>query len=199
MNELLNLNQEISVVPKDFKNANKGKISRILENSFAIELSNPPVDLESKNVMEFYSQTKHGTLYFTSPIVKTDGNILVVLNPKKHRFLQRRTFSRVKFVQDLWLESENKSYNAKSVDLSAGGMKIKTTESISIDLKYNMNIDLPGGESISTTYQPIKIEKSEEGVYTLAGRFMDLSRKDKMKIIQFCMRKNIEYNKDKNE
>ena len=199
MNELLTLNQEISVVPQDFKNANKGKISLILGSSFAIELSNTPVGLEPKTVMEFYSQTKHGTLYFTSPIVKTDGNILVVLNPKKHRFLQRRTFSRVKFVQDLWLESDDKSYNAKSTDLSAGGLKIKTTESMSIDLQYNVVINLTGGGSINTVYQPLKIEKSEDGIYTLAGRFVDLSKKDKMKIIQFCMRKNIEYNKDKNE
>lgn len=199
MNELLTVDQEISVVPKDFKNSNKGKIARILENSFTIELMHPPVDFEEKNVMEFYSQTKHGTLYFTSPIVKTDGNILVVLRPRRHRFLQRRTFSRVKFVQELQLEADGKIYNATSRDLSAGGLKIEMNESLNLDLNYNMIINLPGGETLNTKFEPVKIEKSDEGIYTIAGRFVEISKKDKMKVIQYCMRKDIEYSKDKHE
>lgn len=199
MNELLTVEQEISVVPQDFKNSNKGKISRILESSFAIDLAYPPVGLEEKNVMEFYSQTKHGTLYFTSPIVKTDGNILVVLKPRKHRFLQRRTFSRVKFEQELKLEVDNKSFAVHSKDLSAGGLKITMTEALDLDLKYKIMIKLPGGEVLDTTFEPMKIEKSDEGIYTVAGRFIDLSKKDRMKIIQYCMRKNVEYSKDKHE
>lgn len=199
MNELLTVEQEISVVPQDFKNSNKGKISRILESSFAIDLAYPPVGLEEKNVMEFYSQTKHGTLYFTSPIVKTDGNILVVLKPRKHRFLQRRTFSRVKFEQELKLEVNNKSFAVHSKDLSAGGLKITMTEALDLDLKYKIMIKLPGGEVLDTTFEPMKIEKSDEGIYTVAGRFIDLSKKDRMKIIQYCMRKNVEYSKDKHE
>lgn len=199
MNELLTVDQEISVVPKDFKNSNKGKIARILENSFTIELMHPPVDFEEKNVMEFYSQTKHGTLYFTSPIVKTDGNILVVLRPRRHRFLQRRTFSRVKFVQELQLEADGKIYNATSRDLSAGGLKIEMNEALNLDLNYNIIINLPGGETLNTKFEPVKIEKSDEGIYTIAGRYVEISKKDKMKVIQYCMRKDIEYSKDKHE
>jgi c-di-GMP-binding flagellar brake protein YcgR len=199
MNELLSVNQEFSVVPKDFKNSNKGRISMILDKSFSIEVINAPEGLEAKSVMEFYSQTKHGTLYFTSPVVKVEGNTVVVLKPRKHRFLQRRAFSRVKFIQELELACGNKTYKSETVDLSAGGLKLRTHESVDLDSSFDIALKLPGGEIINTQYLPIKIEKSEEGIYTLAGRFNKLSEKDRMKIIQFCMRKNVEYNRNKDD
>ena len=199
MNELLILNQEISIVPKDFRNSNKGKVLQLLDNSFTIDLEKTPTGLDSKMVAEFYSETKNGTLYFTSPIVKTDGNIVLILNPKKHRFLQRRAFSRIKFIQEIELNSDNKIYKATIKDLAAGGVKLKTNELLNLDSLYTSSIKLPGGEILNLQIEPIKIEKSDEGSYTLAGRFTNLSKKDKIKIIQFCMRKSIEYNKGKNE
>ena len=192
MNELLEKEQVISVVPQDFRHSNKGKVVNILERSFVLELFHAPEGLETKKIMEFYSQTKHGTLYFSSAIAKIDENIILVLMPKKHRFLQRRNFSRVKFVEDLSLILGNSSYKITSLDISAGGMKIKTDENIDINSDYNLGIKLPGGECIKTIFQPIKIEKNDNKSYIVAGRFVDLSPKDKMKIIQFCMRKNIE-------
>lgn len=191
MNELLEKNQTISIVPKDFKYSNKGKVLQVLDKCFSIEMKQKPEGILPKKIMEFYSSTKNGTLYFSSTIVKVDENVVVVTIPRKHRFLQRRTFTRVKFAEDMKLSDGSKTYQITSVDLSAGGMKFKTKNSLEIDKEYNLSINLVNNV-IKCGYQPIKIEKSEDGFYTLAGRFKNLNRADRMSIVQFCIRKDIE-------
>lgn len=191
MNELLEKGQIISIVPQDFRKSNKGEVVQILDKCFTIEVQHEPEGIQPKKFMEFYSATKNGTLYFSAPIVKIDGNIVVVSIPRKHRFLQRRAFTRVKFMHDLELKLENKVYQATSIDLSAGGVKIKTKSSLSLNNEYDINLDLINNK-IKCKYAPIKIEKDEDGIYTLAGRFKNLNRADKMKLVQFCIRKDIE-------
>lgn len=192
MNELLEQNQVLSIVPKDFRNSNKGKVVGIQDQKFLLEIFHEPEGIVLKNVMEFYSQTKNGMLYFTSAVSEMNGNMLTVLMPRKHRFLQRRAFTRIKFFQDLSFELDKKTYKIKSLDLSAGGMKLKTTEHLDIDADYDLCINLPGELFITCKYQPLKIEKNEDESYTLSGRFENLANTDKMKLIQFCMRKNTE-------
>lgn len=192
MNELLEKGQVISVVPQNFRNSNKGKIEMIRDSFFTIEMLHEPAGIERKKVMEFYSPTKNGTVYFNSSIVKVEGNTVVVSMPRKHRFLQRRTFTRVKFVQEVELKLGDKAYKATSLDLSAGGVRIKTTESLNIDTEYDLSIKLVNDNYVKCQFEPIKLEKSEEGIYTIAGRFKNQTRTDRMKIIQFCIRKDIE-------
>lgn len=192
MNELLEQNQVLSIVPQDFRNSNKGKIVEIQDQKFLLEIFHAPDGIILKHVLEFYSQTKNGMLYFTSSVSEINGNLLTVLMPRKHRFLQRRAFTRIKFSQDLNFEADKKTYKIQSLDLSAGGMKLKTNEHLDIDTDYDLCINLPGELFIKCKYQTIKIEKNEDGSYTLSGRFEKLSNTDKMKLIQFCMRKNTE-------
>jgi c-di-GMP-binding flagellar brake protein YcgR len=192
MNELLEKNQLISIVPQNFKNSNKGKVLDIMNRCFTIKLEHEPKEILPKKIMEFYSPTKNGTLYFSSSIVKVDNDVLVVLMPKKHRFLQRRAFTRIKFIQDLDLKLNGKVLKATSLDLSAGGIKFKTNEHIDLDSEYDLTINLIKDNYIECKYEPLKIEKNDDGTYILAGRFKNLNRTDRMKIVQFCIRKDIE-------
>lgn len=192
MNELLEKNQTIRVIPKNFKNANKGKILDIRNHFFTLNLVHPPEGIEVKKIVEFYSPTKHGMLYFTSSIVKVEGNKLVVVFPRKHRFLQRRTFTRIKFIQNLKLKNGKDTFEVKSVDLSAGGMKLITDKKLDMEQIYNFDLTFLNDEKLKCEFEVIKMEKNEDEGYTLAGRFKNLSDTDKMKIIQFCIRKNLE-------
>lgn len=192
MNELLEKEQVLSIVPQNFNISNKGKIIDIQDRSFSLEVFHEPKGIEPKKLMEFYSQTNNGMLYFSSSAIEIKGNILKVLMPIKHRFLQRRTFTRIKFTQDMSFDLNGKIYKITSVNLSAGGMKLKTDESLDINSEYNLCIKLLDENYVKCKYQPIKIEKNENGSYTLSGRFKNLGNADKMKLIQFCMRKNIE-------
>lgn len=192
MNELLEKNQIISIVPQDFKNSNKGKVIDIQDERFSLEVIHAPEGISPRKLMEFYSQTKNGMLYFISDVEEIDGNILRVSMPRKHRFLQSRAYTRIKFSQDIECKSDDKSYKITALDLSAGGMKLKSTEALDINAEYDLSIKLLGENYVKCKYEPIKIEKNQSGFYTLSGRFKNLTNIAKMGIIQFCMRKNIE-------
>lgn len=192
MNELLEKNQTMSIVPQNFKNSNKGKVVEIKDDSFLCEIFHDPEGIAPKKIMEFYSQTKNGMLYFTSHVTEIKENILTVAIPIKHRFLQRRAYTRIKFMQNLTLEASNEQHKVESMDLSAGGMKLKVNAKLNIDAEYDLKLTLSDNNDIKCKYQLIKIEKNEDGSYTLSGRFNDLTNTDRMKLIQFCMRKNTE-------
>ena len=192
MNELVKRDQIISIVPQDFRNANKGKITEVNEDGFSIEVKHSPKGILLNNLIEFYSQTQNGVLYFESDVIKIEDNILTVANPIKHRFLQRRQFTRIKFIQKIELKSEDSLYPITTIDLSAGGMKIKSAENLNIELEYDVCIPLSNDQQINCKFQPIRIEKGDDGFYTLSGRFQNLSNIDKMTLVQFCMKKKIE-------
>lgn len=192
MGELLEKNQIMSIVPQDFKNSNKGKVIEIQDRKFLFEVLHEPTGISQNNVLEFYSQTKNGMLYFSSNILELNGNILTIAVPKKHRFLQRRAFTRISYMKDIECKLDGKSYKVKSVDISAGGMKLRTKEYLDINAEYDVNIKLLGDENIQSKFQLIRIEKNDDGFYTLSGRFINLPNTAKMKMVQFCMRRNLE-------
>lgn len=192
MTELLEKNQLISIVPQDFKNSNKGKVLDVQNNFFLVETLHSPDGIIPKKIIEFYSQTKNGMLYFSSNVTEMNGNTLKIAMPRKHRFLQRRNFSRIKFNKDLVLNLNGRDYKFTSINLSAGGMKIQTNEHLDIEMEYDLNLQLLDKNRVQCKYEIIKIEKNENNSYTLSGRFKNLSNTDRMNLIQFCMRKNIE-------
>lgn len=196
MGELVKKEQVVSIVPQDFKNATKGKVIDVTDKHFLLEVIHQPKGIPLNDSAEFYSQTHNGVLYFESDVKKIEGNVITIDNPIKHRYLQRRKFTRIKFVQTVELKKEQKSHHASALDLSAGGMRLKTDECIDIDCDYNVSFELSADQIINCKFQPIRIEKRDDGFYTLSGRFQYLSNVDKMILVQFCMQKNME-NKNK--
>ena len=95
MRELIEKDKKITVVPHDFKCANKGIIVDISPKSFVVELEYEPTGIMRHNYCEFYTQTSHGTLYFDSYPESVEGNRITVANPAKHRFLQIRQYTRI--------------------------------------------------------------------------------------------------------
>ena len=192
MRELLKKDQIVTIVPHDFKDTNKGKITEVSMEGFKMKLKYVPKGLIQKHICDFYSLTDNGYLYFESYIRELDGNVVAIANPKKHRFLQRRKFTRIKFLEDLQLEHEGTVHNVHTLDLSAGGMKLKTTENINIEYEYNVTIKLNDEIEVNCKYQLIRVEKLDDGTYTISGRFTNLSNVDKMSLVHVCMKKSME-------
>ena len=192
MRELIEKNRKITVVPSDFKCANKGTIIDVDPKYFTIELEYEPTGMLRHNYCEFYTQTTHGTLYFDSYPETIDGKIVKIATPAKHRFLQRRQYTRIKFVEELNLLCYSASYKITTLDISAGGMKIKTNENINIEGLYKITLPLSEKQSIECMFSPIRIEKNENGGYTISGRFEYHDNKDKMTLIQYCTKRSIE-------
>ncbi len=192
MRELIEKDRQIIIVPADFKCANKGRVIEVEPKYFTIELEHNPDGIMRHNYCEFYTQTSHGTLYFDSYAETIEGRIIKIANPAKHRFLQRRQYTRIKFVNELELSFEGGCYKITTLDISAGGMKFKTNENVNIENKYTVTLPLSEKQSVECIFSPIRIEKAEQGGYILSGRFEYHNSKDKMTLTQYCAKRSIE-------
>lgn len=190
MRELIEKNKKITVVPADFRNANKGNIVEVEPKYFTVEFEYEPKGILRRNYCEFYTQTSHGTLYFDSYAEEINGKTVKFASPAKHRFLQRRQYRRIKFVHDIGMSFDNKTYQITTLDISAGGMKCKTSANINIEGEYKLK--LPLSSDLECTFAPIRIEKSENGEYVISGRFGYSNSKDKMTLTQYCAKRSIE-------
>ncbi len=192
MRELIKNEQLVTIVPQDFKNTNKGKVTQVSADGFKMELKYKPQGLIVNHICDFYSFTDNGYLYFESYIQGLENNVISIANPVKHRFLQRRKFTRIKFIEDMELINGDDVHKIRTLDISAGGMKVQTKDNIDIEKDYNVTIPLSDEQEIKCKYQLIRVEKGDNGLYTISGRFVSLSNIDKMTLVQFCMKKDME-------
>ena len=192
MRELVKNNQLVTIVPQDFKNTNRGNVVEVNNEGFSMKLQYKPEGLLINHICDFYSLTDNGYLYFESYIQALENNIITIANPVKHRFLQRRKFTRIKFIEDIVLTCDDISHNVRTLDISAGGMKITSSDNIDIEKEYNVAIKLSDEQEIKCRYQLIRIEKNDSGKYIISGRFTHLNNIDKMTLVQFCMKKDME-------
>ena len=157
-----------------------------------MELKYKPEGLVKNHICDFYSLTDNGYLYFESYIQNLENNVLTIANPVKHRFLQRRKFNRIKFLEDLELVYEENTHKVRTLDISAGGMKIRTEDNLDMEKEYRVTLKLGNEQEVKCKYQLIRMEKGDNGIYTISGRFTNLSNIDKMTLVQFCMKKDME-------
>lgn len=192
MRELVVENQEILLIPQDFKFANRGKVTAVTAGDFTLELDYEPENILLNTYCEFYTQTSRGKLYFDSYAKEINGKTLVIASPAKHKFLQRRQYTRIKYLHDLELNNDGNAYNISTLDISAGGMKFKTDANINIDSTFAVTVPLFDTQSLACEFQPIRIEKRNEGGYTVSGQFVYKSSHDKMLLTQFCAKRSVE-------
>ena len=192
MRELISKEQRIIMVPHDFKFANKGTIIDVQPDYFMLELDYEPDGILRSNYCEFYTQTPHGTLYFDSYATEINGKTLKIASPAKHKYLQRRQYTRIKYIHDLDMFSDNETKKITTLDLSAGGMKFKTNDNINIEQIYSLTLPLSEEQNLECRFSPIRIEKNNFGGYTVSGQFEYKSSHDKMTLTQYCAKRSIE-------
>ena len=193
MRELIEKDQKVMIIPPDFKCANKGVVTEVTSEGFTLKLDYPAAGILKNTYCEFYTNSKHGTLNFESyPKEIMDDNTIFIANPAKHKFLQRRHYTRIKFVKDLVLIADDKSFNIKTLDISAGGMKFTTNDNIDIQGRYGIKLPLSDSINIDCYYSPIRIERGEDGLFIHSGRFEFNKNLDRMTLIQYCTRRSLE-------
>ena len=80
MRELVKVDQDVLIVPKDFKLTNKGKVISVDEKGFQMKVNYPTRGIEINHICEFFSQTENGMLYFESYTSDMENNILTIAN-----------------------------------------------------------------------------------------------------------------------
>ena len=192
MRELVVENQEILMIPQNFKFANRGKVTEVRAGDFTLELDYEPEGVLESTYCEFYTQTSHGKLYFDSYAKEINGKTLIIASPAKHKFLQRRQYTRIKYMNELELFLDGNSYKISTLDISAGGMKLKTDSNINIEGTFDVSLPLSDNLTLACKFQPIRIEKRNEGGFTISGQFVYNSSHDKMILTQYCAKRSVE-------
>lgn len=103
--------------------------------------------------------------------------------------IQRRNFVRVDMVEYAFykLQNDNEEEAWKKgiiLDLSGGGMKIKTEEKLSLRDRVTVNIFIGENEKIQVVGEAVRVEKCKINEYICGLKFKEISERTRDKIIQ---------------
>ena len=187
-NEILE-NKEFSILSRSIDNATKCHVVSVSEESFEVKL-----DIQGKyevdESVELFTMTSKGQLYFETIIKDIQGDILSLWFPINYRYLQRREYSRIHMDKEIVLTKEGSNIDAKIVDISAGGLKVTTNEQLELMAQYSLSLNIDN-EITSCTFEPIRIEANANS-FVSSGRFNDITSHDRIALVQYCFRKQIE-------
>lgn len=182
-------NKEFSILSRSIDNAEKCSVVKLCEDCFKVKLRNKR-KYEVGESVELFAMTSNGQLYFETIVKDVCDDILSIWFPISYKYLQRREYSRIQVEKEINLLYENKQISAKISDISAGGLKLVTKEQLQLLKEYVISINIENRE-LKTIFEPIRIESGHDG-FVSSGRFKDISSYDRIALVQYCFRKQIE-------
>ena len=204
MKKMLKKNQKICIVSEDIKGSFSSKILKTEKNLFEVAINSDDINYYKKgSEIEAFTVVDEGMLYFKAKVdtIKNKENILTISFDKKdYELLQRREYTRIDFEKEFTLKDADNEYVCKTIDISAGGMKILLDKKISVANDYPIQFSLESNIPIECFFKPIRIDemlsKNKVVKYVVSGKFVALKNIDKIAIVQFCFKKQME-NKNK--
>ena len=182
-------NKEFYIISRSIDNATTCSVVDVNEDSFTVKL-HKNYKYEQDESVEFFTMTSKGQLYFETIVKEVDEDKILVWFPLSYKYLQRREYSRIHTEQMIDLLYKGKKITAQISDISAGGLKIITAEQLELLQEYKILISVEN-KSIETIFEPIRIETTSKG-FVSSGRFKDLRNYDRIALVQYCFRKQIE-------
>ncbi len=191
MKNYISKNAKFRIIPTDPEGATVVTVEDIALDYFTIK---PETEegLKPQEHIEFFSLTPQGLLYFESIIKEISEDGIKVLYPISHKFLQRREYTRVDLDKAIELYDETTPIPSKIIDISAGGLKLSSTEQLLLTKDYKISVNLDVNVSVNCLFHPIRIESDNMLGYTVSGRFMLLKNIDRIALVQYCFKKQME-------
>ncbi len=194
MREIIKKGHDYRIIPENFESATIFEVKNINENDFEITLTKATDkelnDYKEGTNVEIFGSGTEGLIFFESKINHQNGKNIKVSIPENYSSIQRREYSRVKFMGDINLEGEND--NIVSVeDISAGGLKLITRKPLDATKNYKITINLINNLSIHCTLHPIRIEEQETPkgkFYAISGCYKDISSIDRIALVQYSFK-----------
>ncbi|MBQ9246644.1 PilZ domain-containing protein [bacterium] len=183
-------NKQFYIISRSIDNAEMCKVTEVCEDCFKVKLSTPR-KYEIDESIELFTMTDKGQLYFETIVKNIDNDIISIWFPITYKYLQRREFSRVNLNKDIILTDKNNNLiDAIILDISAGGLKISTIQQLELLKEYKVSFTIENQE-VNTVFEPIRIETSGKS-FISSGRFKEISNYDRIALVQYCFRKQIE-------
>ena len=184
------------MVPEDIKGALSTTIKKSIGNTIEVEISKTDMPYyQTGKTVEMFTVVDEGMLYFKPEIseIRENENIVKVsFDKENYELLQRREFTRIELDKEFTLKNKDKEYVCKCIDIGAGGMKFVTETDLSNEDDYMIEFSLESNIPIQCFFKPIRIDKQKNGKNIVSGRFIALKNIDKIAIVQFCFKKQME-------
>ncbi len=194
MREIIKKGHDFRIIPQNFESATIFEIKNINDNNIEIELTKATLeelkDYQKGAKVEVFGSGTDGLLFFETSIEEQNGKNLKIGIPANYNNIQRREYSRVKFMGEVNLENEKD--NIISVeDISAGGMKLITKKPLDATKDYKMQIKLINNLTINCLLHPIRIEEQKDArgtSYAISGCYKEISSIDRIALVQYSFK-----------
>ena len=205
MQEIIKKGHDYRIIPENFESATVFELKDVDKDSLKIELTKALEDelsdyAKGTNV-EIFGSGADGLIFFETKVKEQNGRILCVEIPENYKNIQRREYSRVKFMGEIDLEGQNDNVLYVE-DISAGGMKIITRKPLDAAKNYKLTIRLINNLNINCLLHPIRIEEQndESGTsYAISGCYKDISNIDRIALVQYSFKVLMEAENKQND
>ena len=181
--------KDFNILSRSIDNASKCTVVDVTEEFFSVKLQSPGV-YETDETVELFTMTSKGQLYFETIVKEVKNDIISLWFPIMHKYLQRREYTRIHINKEIELTYNDKNIKANLIDLSAGGIKLITTEQLDLLKEYNLKLEIEN-KFLKCKFEPIRIEASDSN-FISSGRFKDINNYDRISMVQYCFIKQIE-------
>jgi len=200
MKDVILGSKDFKIIPNNFKSAGSFNIINVDDEKIEAELllisEDEKEDYTEGSSVEVFGVNSAGLVYFETKILKIDGFHITLKMMQDYSIIQRREYSRVDFEHGKVVFKDKASDFIKEIlDISAGGIKILTTEALELDKHYAIEIFLANNMRIECSMQPIRIQetKTETGnKYIISGKFVDLENVDRIVLVQYAFKIKME-------
>ena len=194
MREIIKKGHDYRIIPQNFESATIFEVKNINENDFEIVLTKVKPeelkDYQKNSTVEIFGSGDDGLIFFETKILENDNENLKIAIPNNYNNIQRREYSRVKFMGTIDIEGEND--NIISVeDISAGGIKLITKKPLEATKDYSAKINLINNLTINCTIHPIRIEEqghNGQTKYAISGCYKEISNIDRIALVQYSFK-----------
>jgi len=207
MKELIASASDFKIIPGNFKSSGAFECLGVDDEKIKAKLilldENELNDYNVGSCVEVFGVNNLGLIYFETKIIEKDGyNVSLALTPD-YSIIQRREYSRVGLSQgNILFKDVAPDVVLKIDDISAGGVKIISSQPLELDKYYEIEIHLSSNMRIECALSPIRVAQTVyEGnnAYVISGKFVNLENADRIVLVQYAFKTKMEeQNKENN-
>lgn len=200
MKELLKDAKDFKIIPNNFKSSGAFELIDVNDETITAKLilsdKKELNDYEINSNVEVFGVNKLGLVYFETKILNRVENEITLAITQDFSLIQRREYSRVGFNQGkIIFKDMSSEFCPVVLDISAGGVKLDSTEPLELDKHYSIEIALSSNMKIECMLQPIRIKeinKDNKKSYIISGKFVDLENVDRIVLVQYAFKIKME-------
>lgn len=181
--------KEFNILSRSIDNATRCTVNEVNEDCFTVKLQKDE-KYETDETVEMFAMTNPGQIYFETIVKEKNEDKLTLWFPITYKYLQRREYTRIPEAKKIKLVQNEEIIDGKIEDISAGGLKIIVKKQLKLLSLYSSVIEIDN-EKVKCSFEPIRIEANGE-VFIISGRFKEISNHDRIALVQYCFKKQIE-------